>query len=259
MSGTTGISSPDWTNTRAMRSIPIPPSIRVFSNESTLRVITIKRQKWRGENFPSCPRCQFSGLQLSFSAMKSIFFKNLSSFSGWDDLGYETTHLSKTPDLFFLLWGASQWVLIMFLGLQKYERLPTWTDCKQFFFFNASLSGCHERIIPEPSRCILLSVTSPAVITGFLFFFFLTLLICVCVSSSDLAPVRRWSTFWGPQSLGTASTIPRRAPFWRRAPGGPTSIRRPSLTSGGEFTTVASCPFVKISGTRTTTRPQVTR
>ena len=151
---------------------PITPSIRVFSNESTLRVITIKRQKWRGENFPSCPRCQFSGLQLSFSAMKSIFFKNLSSFSGWDDLGYETTHLSKTPDLFFLLWGASQWVLIMFLGLQKYERLPTWTDCKQCFFFNASLSGCHERIIPEPSRCILLSVTSPAVITGFLFFFF---------------------------------------------------------------------------------------
>ena len=55
------------------------------------------------------------------------------------------------------------------------------TDYKQFFFFNASLSGCHERIIPEPSRCILLSVTSPAVITGFLFFFFFNFInFCVC-------------------------------------------------------------------------------
>ena len=123
-------------------------------------------------------------------------------------MGYETTHLSKTPDLFFLLWGASQWVLIMFLGLQTYERLPTRADYKQFFFFHARLSGRHERIIPEPSRCILLWVTSPAVVTGFLFFFnFINFCLCLLLRFGSSAKVvhflgssKPWDYKYNPQT-----------------------------------------------------------
>lgn len=81
----------------------------------------------------------------------------------------------------------------------------------------------------------------------------------LCVSSSDSARARRWSTFWGPRSLGTTSTIPRRAPSWRRTLGLSASIRRPSLTSGGGFTTAAFCLFMKISCTRTNRHLQDTQ
>lgn len=207
----------------------------------------------RGENSESCKRSQFSSLRLVSSTIKVIFF---SLFLVPVVLRRWRFGLPTILSVFIrlLIYSSSVrdfptgWWLCFLVGRNRNTRN---VDCKKKkWSLSKKNAGLHSRV--ETSIDGLLSLTCLVVWGQFpcVWNHFQVESRMCCVSSLDLVQAWRWFTFWGPQSHGTTSTTPRRGRCWRRAPGWPTSTRRPSLTSGGKSTRTASCLFTEASGMR---------